>query len=130
MADGWRRGADAGRAGYHAGLAAEAAVERHYLARGLTVAARRWRAPRGSGGGEIDLVLRDGAALVFVEVKRSATHARAAHALRPAQAARLMASAEAFAGTQPAGLLTEMRIDLALVDGAGRVEVVENALGP
>ncbi len=133
MAEGWRRGADTGRAGHLAGLAAEAAVERLYLARGLTVAARRWRPGRGeggAGGGEIDLILRDGAALVFVEVKRSATHARAAHALRPAQAARLMASAEAFAGGEPAGALTEMRFDVALVDGAGRVEVVENALGP
>lgn len=126
MAEGWRRGADAGRAGYHAGLAAEAAVERRYVARGLEVAARRWRGE----GGEIDLVLRDGAALVFVEVKRSATHARAAHALRPAQAARLMAAAEAFAGGEPAGLLTEMRFDVALVDAAGRIEIVENALGP
>ncbi len=126
MAEGWRRGAEAGRAGYLAGRAAEAAVERLYVERGLTVAARRWRGE----GGEIDLVLRDGAALVFVEVKRSATHARAAHALRHAQAARLMASAEAFAGAEPAGLLTEMRFDVALVDGAGRIEIVENALGP
>lgn len=126
MAEGWRRGGDAGRAAHLSGRAAEAAVERLYVARGLTVAARRWRGEAG----EIDLVLRDGAGLVFVEVKRSATHARAAHALRPAQAARLMASAEAFAGTEPAGLLTEMRFDVALVDGAGRVEIVENALGP
>ena len=126
MADGWRRGPDAGRAAHLAGRAAEAAVERVYVARGMTVAARRWRGE----GGEIDLILRDGAALVFVEVKRSATHERAAHALRPAQVARLMASAEAFAEAEPAGTLTEMRIDVALVDGAGRVEIVENALGP
>ena len=101
-------------------------MERVYLARGMTVAARRWRAEAG----EIDLILRDGAALVFVEVKRSATHARAARALRPAQIARLMAGAEAFAGGEPAGTLTEMRIDVALVDGTGMVEIVENALGP
>jgi putative endonuclease len=36
-------------------------------ARGCTVVARNWRPPQG--GGEIDLVVRDGKTLVFVEVK-------------------------------------------------------------
>ena len=41
------------------GLAAEEIVVRHY---GLPVAAARWRGP----GGEIDLILRDGATVIFV----------------------------------------------------------------
>src|SRR5262245_54826326 len=45
--------------------------------RGCTVVARNWRSPRDRRD-EIDLVVRDGEALVFVEVK-----ARAAGALVP-----------------------------------------------
>lgn len=116
-----RRGALA----YAAGQAAEESAARHYADRGLTIAHRRWRGP----GGEVDLVVRDGAAVVFVEVKRAATLDAAAHRLRPAQVARLCASAEAFCGAEPAGSLTPMRFDLALVDALGRVSVIENAFG-
>jgi putative endonuclease len=77
----------------------------------------------------VDLVVRDGEAVVFVEVKRAATLDAAAHRLRPAQVARLVASAEAFCGAEPRGSLTPMRFDLALVDALGRVRVVENAFG-
>jgi putative endonuclease len=59
---------------YHGGLAAEAQVEARYLAAGKTVAARRWR----GRGGEIDLIFRDGAALIFVEVKLADSHDSAA----------------------------------------------------
>jgi putative endonuclease len=116
-----RRGAVA----HAAGAAAEEGVARHYEARGLVVAARRWRAP----GGEVDLILRDGALLVFVEVKRAATLEAAAHRLSRRQANRLLASAQAFCAGEPRGLLADMRFDLALVDALGRVRVIENAFG-
>ena len=32
-----------------------------------------------------------------------------------------------FIGGEPAGQLTPVRFDLALVDGAGRIEILENA---
>jgi len=89
------------------------------------VAARRWRGK----GGEIDLILREGARVVFVEVKASSTHAAAAEMLGPRQAARLQAAAGEFLAGEPAGSLTEVRFDLACVDGAGRVAVIANAIG-
>ncbi len=112
-----------GARSYHAGLAAESAVERRYGRDGLIVAARRWR---GSGG-EIDLVLRDGAALVFVEVKQAATHTAAAWRVSECQMARVMAAATEFVAGEPAALDTAMRFDMALVDGQGRIEIIENA---
>ena len=39
-----------------------------------------------------------------------------------------MATATEFVGGEPAGQLTEMRFDVALVDGQGRIEIIENAL--
>ncbi len=112
-----------GAMAHHGGLAAEEQVAEVYAARGATVLARRWR----GGGAEIDLILEEGGAVVFVEVKRAATHAAAAARIAPAQAARLLAAAEAFLGTRPAGTLTESRFDAALVDGAGRVEILRDA---
>lgn len=112
-----------GRRAHISGALAEEQVMRHYEAHGLQLAHRRWRGTRG----EIDLVLRDGDAVVFVEVKSAPTHARAIESLRPAQVGRIMTTVQEFLGGEPRGELTEMRLDLALVDGQGVVEIVENA---
>ncbi|MEY4304636.1 MAG: hypothetical protein RIT52_811 [Pseudomonadota bacterium] len=112
-----------GSRSYHAGLAAEHLVEQVYERAGRHVCARRWR---GSAG-EIDLVARDGAEVIFIEVKQSKTHAMAAEHLTPRQMARIYGAASEFIGGEPAGQLTPVRFDVALVDGDGRVEILENA---
>ena len=114
-----------GQMAHHAGRAAEDRIAQAYEDRGLAVACRRWR----GRAGEIDLILRDGPALIFVEVKQSRDLAVAAQHLSARQITRLCASAEEFAAGEPAGLLTEMRFDVALVDGQGRYDIVENAFG-
>jgi putative endonuclease len=119
-----RRREDTGRSNYLAGQAAEDAVLRHYEALGLTLAQARWRGKAG----EVDLILRDGDELVFVEVKHSRNFDSATARLLPKQVARLMRAAEEFAGGEPKGLLTEMRFDVALVNGQGAVHILENAL--
>ncbi|MBE1291523.1 MAG: hypothetical protein GJ677_03440 [Rhodobacteraceae bacterium] len=119
-----RRREDTGRSNYLAGQAAEEAVLRDYEARGLTLAKARWRGKAG----EVDLILRDGDELVFVEVKHSRSFEGAAARLLPKQVERLMRAAEEFAGGEPKGLLTEMRFDVALVNGQGEVHILENAL--
>lgn len=119
-----RRREDTGRSNYLAGQAAEEAVLRHYEARGLRLAKARWRGKAG----EVDLILRDGDDLVFVEVKHSRSFDSAAARLLPKQVERLMRAAEEFAGGEPKGLLSEMRFDVALVNGKGEVHILENAL--
>ena len=112
-----------GRVAYHSGRAAEEIVAGIYARSGRPVAHRRWR----GRGGEIDLIVREGDAVVFVEVKKARNFAGAARALSARQADRVMTAAEEFVAGEPRGALTEMRFDVALVDGAGRVEIVENA---
>lgn len=112
-----------GARSYQAGLAAEDQVAQLYDRSGRAVCARRWR---GSGG-EIDLIARDGAEVIFIEVKQSKTHAQAAEHLTPRQMARIYASASEFLAGEPKGQLTDVRFDVALVDGMGRIEVLENA---
>lgn len=50
---------------YEAGVHGEAAAEQYLTGQGMTCLARRYRAEDG----EVDLVMEDGAFLVFVEVK-------------------------------------------------------------
>ncbi|WP_066710987.1 YraN family protein [Celeribacter ethanolicus] len=113
-----------GEKAYHFGLSAEEIVARHYAERSYEVLERRWR----GAGGEIDLIFRNGEEIVFVEVKASKTHEAASAALGARQQARLCASAEDYIGRLPTGLLTPMRIDVALVNGVGEVDILENAL--
>ena len=114
----------AGQAAYLAGLAAEDSAERDYVARGYRLVTRRFRGRRG----EIDLILQKGRQTVFVEVKKSRTHARAAWRMTPDKCARLYETGVQFLATQPDGLETDCRFDLATVDQAGAVEVLENVL--
>lgn len=108
---------------HHAGLAAEEQVARAYDRGGMTVCARRWR----GRSGEIDIVARDGDRVIFVEVKQSRTHDAAAAHVTPRQMQRICDAAAEFLESEPRGPLTDMRIDVALVDGAGRIAIVENA---
>lgn len=112
-----------GLTNYLAGHAAEASVARLYEDRGVSICARNWH---GSTG-EIDLIGRDGDVVIFVEVKQSRTHDLAASHLSDAQIRRIFATVDEFVAGEPRGLLTDVRIDLALVDGQGRIEVLENA---
>ncbi|MBL9073919.1 YraN family protein [Tabrizicola sp.] len=106
-----------------AGHAAEASVARLYEDLGIAICARNWRGITG----EIDLVGRRGDEVIFVEVKQSRTHDMAASHISQAQIRRIFATVDEFLAGEPKGLLTDVRIDLALVDGRGRIEVLENA---
>jgi putative endonuclease len=112
-----------GATNHLAGLAAEAQVAEHFRRAGLPMRERRWRGP----GGEIDLIFGDAAGLVFVEVKKARDHETALARVTARQLDRIRLSAEAYAARMPRGALTEMRIDIALVDAMGRIAIVENA---
>ena len=100
------------------GRRGEALAADYLTARGCTLLATNWR-PAGSGlRGEIDLVVQDGPALVFVEVRtrRGALPGRAEESVTPAKQARLIALAEAY--LQVAALPadgTDWRIDVVAV---------------
>ncbi|MEV8465783.1 YraN family protein [Fluviibacterium sp. DFM31] len=108
----------------HAGLAAEDSVADCYRECGYLMRDRRWK----RRGGEIDLVMSDGKTLVFIEVKKARSFARAAESLRLAQMQRLNRTAQSYLGQLPGGQDTDCRFDVALVDEVGRVEILSNAL--
>ncbi|PJI85307.1 putative endonuclease [Yoonia maricola] len=112
-----------GTVGYYAGLAAEDIVANDYIKRDHEIAARRWR----SEAGEIDLIAREGDTVVFVEVKKSHSFAKAATRLGRRQMDRIVASAGEFLAGEPLGQLTDVRFDLAVVNAMGGLNVIENA---
>lgn len=112
----------AGITSYHAGLAAEDIVGRHYAGFGWSVRDTRWRGT----GGEIDVICERGDTIIFVEVKKSRSHDAAAQRLSQRQLSRIHNSAEEYLATQALGLETNTRIDVALVDATGHVVVLEN----
>ena len=114
----------AAQARYFSGLQAEDSVARAYESRGAQLLQRRWRGKSG----EIDLIFAQGADVIFVEVKASKTHDRAAARLSHRQLARVSGAALEYLETQPKGSLTPMRIDAALVDQMGQVQIMENVL--
>lgn len=89
----------------------------------MTVLARRWRGKAG----EIDLICRDGACLIFVEVKQAATLDEAAQRLGRTQQGRIMQAALEYCESHGHSPLPELRFDAALVDRQGRVQILERA---
>lgn len=112
-----------GATAYAAGRMGEDSVLRAYTARGYAMVASRWRGKSG----EIDLILLREGEYVFVEVKKSATHQQAAERIRRGQIHRVCNAALEFCAERAQGFMTLMRFDAALVDGFGRVEIMENA---
>jgi len=102
------------------GIAAEETAARGYCAEGGRVRATRWRCPEG----ELDLVVDLPGEIVFVEVK--ARRAGGAEAVSARQWARIGAAATRYLAEETDGT-RPCRFDLALVDGAGRLERIENA---
>jgi putative endonuclease len=88
------------------GMRGERIAERHLLRRGLTLLDRNWRCPQG----EIDLVLRDGDEVVFVEVKTrsSVAFGHPLEAITASKLARLRRLAGAWCEAHP---------------GAGRIRI-------
>ncbi|MFF3917120.1 YraN family protein [Streptomyces sp. NPDC001852] len=104
-------GADMNRARNGLGKYGEDLAARRLAEAGMTVLERNWRSGRS---GEIDIVARDGDALVVCEVKtrRGGTFQHPMAAITPAKADRLRGLAErwieAHGGAPPGGV----RIDL------------------
>lgn len=95
------------------GAAGERLARRQLEHQGYQFVAANWRCPSG----ELDLVMRDGEDLVFVEVKtRHGERLGAAEeSVTAAQAARLLIAAESFLAERPELVDVFWRIDLVAV---------------
>lgn len=105
------------------GRAAEDRALAHLAQHGLTLVERNFRCRSG----EIDLVMKDGDTLVFVEVRmrRSANFGGAAASVTPAKQARLTNAAQFFLLRYPAP--PACRFDVVAIDG-DQLDWLKNAI--
>lgn len=94
-----------------AGRWAERLAAWRLLLSGYRVVARNFRCPSG----EIDLVVRRGSTLAFVEVKTRGTLLDAAEAIHARQQRRIRDAATAFLARYPHGSELTLRFDAVLV---------------
>jgi len=106
------------------GQAWEVVARRHLEQHGLTLIEANFTCK----GGEIDLIMRDGDTVVFVEVRQRADRSRggAAASITPAKQARLTIAAQVYLmryrSTPPC------RFDVVAIDG-DRLDWLRNAIG-
>jgi putative endonuclease len=105
------------------GREAEARAEAMLLAQGLTLVQRNYRCR----GGEIDLIMRDGGTLVFVEVRyrRSERFGGAIASIDRRKQARLTAAAGYYLQRHPSPL--PCRFDVVAIGAGDRVDWIRNA---
>jgi len=106
------------------GWAPEAIVAQTYLENGAAIHDTRWRATCG----EIDLILQDGPALVFCEVKAAKTIDSGLARVTPAKQRRIIKTAEAYMAKKGYDQLTDVRFDVAVVPNGGAPYILENAI--
>jgi putative endonuclease len=98
-------------AAYRLGLRAETLAALFLRLKGFRILARRYRA----GSGEIDIIARRGATVIFVEVKARASREAALAALTPQGRRRIAAAARHWqAGRRDLGNAT-LRFDMVLI---------------
>ena len=99
------------RANYRRGLRAEWLALAYLTAKGYRFLAWRYKTPVG----EIDLILRRGRTLVFVEVKARTSHDSAAHAVHITNQQRVVRAAQYFLASHPTYADCDVRFDACLI---------------
>ena len=102
----------------------ESVARQHLERHGLTLVEANFTCK----GGEIDLIMRDGASLVFVEVRQRAdmAHGGAAASITPAKQARLMCAAQVYLMRYRQH--PPCRFDVVAIDG-NRLDWLRNCIG-
>ena len=96
------------------------------MSRGHRILATNYKSPVG----EIDLIVRRGRRISFIEVKARPNITDAAEAVGRAQRQRIQHAAEYFLTQQPALQVFDIRFDVALVNGPLRLTYIADAWRP
>ena len=96
---------------FQIGLSAERRACLYLIAKGYRILARRYRTPHG----EIDVVAKRRATLVFAEVKARNTLDDAAYSVTPRQQQRIATAASLWLATHPDHANLDCRFDVILI---------------
>lgn len=103
------------RAAQRRGKAAEWAAAAWLRLKGYGILARGLKSGRGSGAGEVDLVVRRGDLVAFIEVKSRPTFDQAIESITISQRERIQRAAAAFVARRPDLTGLAIRFDVVLV---------------
>ena len=96
---------------FRTGISAESRAAAFLIAKGFRILARRWRSPVG----EIDIIARRRALLIFVEVKARDQLDDAAWSVTDRQRLRIVAAAEAWLARYADDRIRDIRFDAVLI---------------
>ena len=96
---------------FRTGISAESRAAAFLIAKGFRILARRWRSPVG----EIDIIARRRALLIFVEVKARDQLDDAAWSVTDRQRLRIASAAEAWLARYAHDRIRDIRFDAVLI---------------
>ena len=109
------------------GRTAEFMALQYLRLKGYSLVACNYITGRGTGAGEVDLIVKNQTSLVFVEVKKRKNLEQAAYAIKPKQQLRIRKGAEAFLAKHPEYENFDIRFDAVLIKFPFGFEHIENA---
>ena len=113
------------RRAFRRGHAAETLVAWYLRAKGYRVLERRYACALG----EIDLIVRRGRTVAFVEVKARRDHGLAIEAVSPRQRRRIVQAARAWLATARLPDGCDLRFDVIVLNASGLPRHLQNAFG-
>ncbi len=111
---------------YRDGLRAETLAAWRLRLKGYRIRSQRFKSPVG----EIDIVATRGRTVVFVEVKRRASHEEALFSVTPHAQSRISRAAALYMARHPEFGHYDMRFDVISVTPPFRVSHLDNAFRP
>ncbi len=116
-----------GRTANKRGHLAETKAALFLRLKGYRVVEQNFKPPRGTGAGEIDLIVRKGKVLVFAEVKLRQTETAAAESVSPLVRERRVRGAEYYLMLHPEFADFDIRFDVILMTPNGFPKHIQNA---
>lgn len=109
------------------GRTAEFMALQHLRLKGYALVACNYVMGKGTGAGEVDLIVKNQTTLVFIEVKKRKDITTAAYSILPKQQERIRRAAEAFLAKHAEYAGFDIRFDAVLVQLPFTIEHIENA---
>lgn len=111
----------------HSGRTAEFMALQYLRLKGYSLVACNYITGRGTGAGEVDLIVKNQTSLVFIEVKKRKDLAIAAYSISSKQQGRIRRAAEAFLAHHEEYKGFDIRFDAILVKLPFHIKHIENA---